>query len=164
MSQPVDLLLVGGLNDLLRSRTPSEILADIQHFKCEVNNIPGSSFAVATLPMPPKISVLASDDHNLSDDLTRDLIELNSSIRQLNLEDSQGKNVCLAPTFHTWGLRSSRRPSKGVGPRNLLENLPSHLPGDWREEAPEDQLHLSDKVRNRMGKSCVKYFMSINQD
>ena len=36
-----------------------------------------------------------------------------------------------------------------------------HRPDQWREEEKEDQLHLSDEARLRMGRCCVEYFKAL---
>ena len=55
--RPVDVLLVGGLNDAMRDRSAEDIIQDIQAFKADVLSLhrdhdagKKSSFAAATLP------------------------------------------------------------------------------------------------------------------
>ena len=36
-----------------------------------------------------------------------------------------------------------------------------HRPDQWREEEKEDQLHLSNEARLRMGRCCVEYFKAL---
>ena len=61
--RPCDVLLVSGYNNLLRGHSPNDIMADIRSFKTEVLKNRGSSFAVATLPLPPCMSKLSDDNY-----------------------------------------------------------------------------------------------------
>ena len=72
--RPVDVLLVGGLNDAMRDRSAEDIIQDIQAFKVDVLSIhrdpdagEKSSFAAATLPSPPKIAVLPMEERKIQD-------------------------------------------------------------------------------------------------
>ena len=159
--RPCDVLLVSGYNNILRGHSPKDIMADIRHFKGEVLKNPGSSFAVATIPLPPCMSKLPEDLYKLTrPDMTERIVDLNDEIMQLNREPGQAMEVHRAPCYHSWGLRSKKLPRE-VGPRNLLEAMTSHSHQDWREARPIDQLHLSDDVRLRMGKAAIKYFCSL---
>ena len=159
--RPCDVLLVSGYNDLVRGRTPERIMSDIRSFKTEVLKIKGSSFAAATIPLPPCMSKLPNDQYKLArPDLTRDIVKLNDMILLMNREPGQSMQTHRAPCFHSWGLNSRRLP-KEIGPRNLLEAMPSHSQPDWRESRPVNQLHLSNEVRIRMGKATVTYFCAI---
>ena len=157
---PCDVLLVGGFIDLVRHRRPKQIIRDARDFKQSVLRVPDSSFAMSTLPLAPSISKLANDRYNLvKEDLTRDIIRLNHMIMEMNNEPGS-MDTSRAPRFQTWGLQSTRSP-RTVGPRNLLETMRAHAQEDWREWRPANQLHLSDRVRIRMGKSTVRYFQAI---
>ena len=159
--RPCDVLLVSGFNDLIRGRTPEQVMSSIRSFKTEVLKIHGSSFAVSTLPLPPSMSKLERDDYRLRrPDLTQEIIRLNDMIMEFNREPGQSMETARAPCFHTWGLTSRRLP-KTIGPRNLLEAMPGHAHLEWRERRPAEQLHLSNEVRVRMGKATVKYFCAI---
>ena len=158
---PVDLILIAGFNNLLDGQTAELVLDEMEHFKEDVLNIPDSTFAACSLPLPPKISWLPEDNYeNNLRDLTDDIIELNYSIKELNNSPGQKDSVRWCPQFHTWGLRSARGPRQ-VGPRRLLEALPAHQQNDWRESRPRNQLHLNQKVRGRMGKAIENYFRHI---
>ena len=160
MHRPLDVLVVAGLNNLAAGHTPILVMDELEEFKRDILKISGSSFAVATLPFPPALAQLPEDKFRVQGNITEDLKTLNFSIRDLNMEGSQSMMVEKAPTFHTWGLRSLPAKKK-VGPRNLMELLPQHRQKDWREERPENQIHLNDRLRLRMGRAVVKYFCSI---
>ena len=142
------MLLVEGLNNVIRGQTQNQIWEEILIFRAAVLRISGSSFAVATLYFPPSLTALPEDNYTLArDDRTTLIRDLNFRIRELNLRGEQPMDVRRAPTFHTWGLRSIRAPR---GPRYVMEALPSHLESEWRERRPADQLHLSDRTRLRI--------------
>ena len=97
-------------------------------------------------------------------DTTPTIIELNYIIRQFNREQAHPEiQTHFAPTFHTWGLKSTKIPVT-QNPRSLMETFSLHRAGEWREQRPVQQLHLSDEARLRMGRSCVKYFQKIYEE
>lgn len=130
---------------------------EMADFQATVHKIapPGmtNSVAIATILLPPKL---------VEFELNRfgDIVELNHGIKVLNQGQPQENfPVRYAPQFHTWGLASRKGGNKH--PRNLLECLPRHRPGQWREYYPEDMLHLCDGARLRMGKACINYFLAL---
>ena len=152
---------VFGLNDLLRNRKVSDIVADMKDFQNTVHRIapPGksNSVAIATLIIPPKLAEIEDD---FEGNRFSDIVELNHQIKMLNQDQPQENfPVRYAPQFHTWGLASRKRKPKF--PRNLLEVLPRHRVGQWREENMEDKLHLNDSTRLRMGKAVIAYFLAL---
>ena len=99
-----------------------------------------NSIAIATLIIPPKTAGL--------DEITGKLekmVDINVGIRELN-----------AALFHTWGMGG--RKGRSTRPRFLLEGMLYHRLDQWREDEKENQLHLSDASRLRMGRCCVEYF------
>ena len=160
--RPCDIHLVSGLNNLLAGQNANQVMTELINFRRAVLHMnEHSSFAVSTLPLPPCMTKLTKDSYKSTRrDLTSELIKLNGLISEFNKETMQTMQVERAPRYHTWGLTSVRVP-RTVGPRNLLEAMPSHAHQDWREGRPSNQLHLSDGVRLRMGKASVKYFEAI---
>ena len=158
---PCDVLIVSGLNDIIRGRLIDNIINDLTTFKEEVLKIRGSSFSVSTIPMAPSITRLEQDTYALhKSNLTEKMIELNDRIIEFNESSEQSMPTTWAPRFHTWGLKSIKIP-RMIGPRNRLEAMPAHAVEDWRERRQANQLHLDDKVRLRMGRAVIKYFKSI---
>ena len=161
LQHPIDLVIVTGFNNLLDGQPPILVHDELQNFRDEIlQEIPGSSVAICTLPFPPSMSLLPNDQYRNSRDLTDDIRELNFLIRDTNESLDQPMPVHYAPLFHTWGLKSTR-PGRLIGPRNIMELLPSHRQQDWRERRPANQLHLCDRLRLRMGKSILRYFEII---
>ena len=166
----VDVLLVAGLNDILRGATDHEILEDIQHFRDSVKSISArsgelyqGSFAAATLPFPPKITVIKDAHRKIVNDRKDLMISLTSMIREFNRSGNHYPVIPtrLAPCFHTWGIRTKKSSTSFTGPRMLMEGWINHRLGSWRETKPKDMLHLDDSVRIRMGKTCLGYFKAI---
>jgi len=105
--RPIDVLLVAGLN--VRSI-------------CIIDET-WSSFAVATLPFPPKLVEFDAETRNQTKSSTnlkgnpmwniqsnyiQILIDLTTSIRELTKADSHPMiPTNLAPCFHTWGILQS---------------------------------------------------------
>ena len=148
--RPVDIVLVAGINNILDGQQPGEVMFEIKEFHREAMRIRGSSFAVATLPFPPCLSILPDDRHTrVKRDATEALKTLNTLIREFNRGNSNDVvDVSRCPLFHTWGLRSVRSSRPDInGPRAIMEYLPAHNPAAWRERKPQDQLHLSDSTR-----------------
>ena len=70
--RPVDVLLVGGLNDVMRGRSLDKIKRDLTNFKRDMTSLKRSCgsivecmFAVATVPYPPKISALPTEQREV---------------------------------------------------------------------------------------------------
>ena len=167
--RPVDVLLVGGVNDVLQGRTAEQVLSDILNFKKSVlslNQDPGSghlsSFAVATVPFPPMMTVMPGESRRIYNNKLLIMVDLTTGIREMN---RNGVNPITGlplgeyntPTFHIWG-REGGAEDKLIGPRNLLETISDVRDKEWREDNHDRMLHLSDKARIRMGRSCIKYF------
>ena len=111
-----------------------------------------SSFAAATLPIPPRLTVLLKDSRKIIKNRGETLVNLNSSIREMNRDEA----LC----FHTWGIRT-RKEKKIVRARYLMESWLAHRLSKWREHKPKDMLHLRDRARVRMGISVVNYFKAL---
>ena len=67
--RPVDVLLVGCLNDVMRGRTFLQIKEDLEKFKKDVISLKRApeagdkcTFAVSTPPYPPKVVALPSEE------------------------------------------------------------------------------------------------------
>ena len=68
-----------------------------------------------------------------------------------------------APRFYTWGLKDVKN-NKRVKICPIGERLASKVgvrKTHYREDKASNMLHLNDKKRLDMGKSCIKYFMYI---
>ena len=120
-----------------------------------------SSFAAATLPFPPRLTVLLKDSRKIIKNRRETLVNLNSSIREMNRDEHHpSMPTLLAPCFHTWGIRT-RKGKRIVGPRYLMESWLTQQLSEWREHKPKDMLHLRDRARVRIGRSVVNYFKAL---
>ena len=156
MGRPIDVLLCSGLNDILAGLSPHQIIDKMAHFRTQVEllgargNSEPNSFAVCTVPLPPKCTRLPADNYRPATDRTEDIKQLNEMILSFNTGGGCPFKSKLAPRYHTWGLENSsiRAPA-----------LDRHREWEWREEEVENMLHLKDSTRLRMGKSAMKYFL-----
>ena len=152
--RPMDVLLVGGLNNVIKGSDGQSIMNGLKHF-VDLVTWQGTRYhpetpntcAIATLPYPPCLCWLDDDGpvpegfHNH----IRNVKWLNYRIEELNA--SSGVKV---PKFHTFGIRKFTRHGKSTT-RHRLEH--------WREERRADKLHLTDKERMKMGRQVNKYFL-----
>ena len=154
----VDVLLVCGLNDVLRNRSVEQVLKAYKDLQETVHRVAPAnqrnSVAIATLIIPPKIAGLDDVSGKL-----KKMVDINAGVRELNAAQPQEYPVKLAPLFHTWGMGG--RKGRSTRPRFLLEGMQYHRPDQWREDEKENQLHLSDATRLRMGRCCVEYFKAL---
>ena len=89
--KPVDVLLVGRLNDVMRGRSLDKIKRDLTNFKRDVTLLKRScgdivecTFAVATVPYPPKISALPTEQREVEANRFDTLSKMTDFIRELN--------------------------------------------------------------------------------
>ena len=160
--RPLDVLAVVGLNDLLRGHSVDRIIYDLKSLQSLVHRLapPGeiNSIAIATVLIPPK---LADMQHFYNGNRLSDIVNLNFQIMELNENQQQSPlPVRFAPKFHSWGKCSSKA-NLSTAPRYLMENLPKHRYNQWREDVPEEMLHLDDQNRLRMGRACIGYFKAL---
>ena len=147
-ANPIDAVLCAGLNDIRAGLSIDVIMSKIRLIGKLVGTINNSSFAVCTLPIPPSMAAFENSIVGLNDRI----LELNNS-----MEETQAWRV---PQFHSWGRRGIRLPPT-ENPRNRLQAMPTFRDSHWREKNPQDQLHMADGVRLRMGKAILKYFEVI---
>ena len=156
--RPMRVLLIAGLNDLLKGGDFNSVVQEIKTFWHNVtyqNHVhPGLSnqFTVATMLNPPKM-VWLPDDGPIPHghiDYSDVLSELNSWIDKFNAENNQR---CV-PRFHTWGTRTTTRMIGGV-----KQVVKAHRWNEWRQSEPRhDMLHMTDKMRVKMGRQVVRFF------
>ena len=156
---PMRILVVAGLNDLIKGGTKGTVMEGIKEFKKVVdeNNRyhPGAAnqFAVAPLLMPPKL-VWYLDNGPPPPRHTnrlRELVELNNEIFEFNAQNGL-PNV---PHINLLGVRRLKQWNQDGSWRHVVH----HRMGQWREtEARNDKLHLKDAMRVRLGKMVMSYF------
>ena len=160
--RPMRVLLVGGLNDLLKG-------GDFEFVKTEIKRLgdnisyqnryhPGltNEFSVATLLNPPKMVWFPDNGppppgHK---DRQQDLVQLNEWISTYN---SRNDRLCV-PRFHNLGTRTTTKRVNGT-----QQVFKTHRWNEWRQSEPRhDMLHLGDQMRVKMGKQILKFFEGEN--
>ena len=147
--RPMDVILVGGLENLSRGYPVDSVMRAFEHFvrlvKWQGKKFhPGvkNTCAIATIPYAPKICWLsnAPTPPNFNDRV--------ESVKRVNamVEELNWRSGIKVPNFTTFGIRNM---VKG----GILKNLHRH--SHWQE----DQLNLNDMHRLKMGKQVVKYFL-----
>ena len=106
--RPVDVLLVGCLNDVMRGRTFLQIKEDLEKFKKDVISLKRAPeagdkcpFAVSTPPYPPKVVALPSEERPVQENRFETLSSLTGFIRELNSADNNSSGSFYAHLFHT---------------------------------------------------------------
>ena len=144
----------------------------IQAFKeTVVRRADGSTFAIFTLPFAQHLVDIEpkpnSQAWNLGPKAMR-MFRLNELIKAENRVPAHfckvvNPRMCQnAPKFHTWGLMSDPRVTRDHECRgNWFDRICGYRLGDWREFPLNKKLHFNDRVRLRVGKCTIKYFMSL---
>jgi hypothetical protein len=163
---PLDVLVAGGINDIINHAGAGEIIKQLTDWKAEVTSWnPESTFSVCTMPYPPSITFLSQDYHLHREavknrDKTAVINELNPAIVQLNQQGPQGNITARAPRLTTWGLRQSlvELNNNNAEVNRSVGRLTAHRSRQWRERQSDRQLHFDDRSRFRLGKATVAYF------
>ena len=176
-TNPMDVVLVAGLNNILRGETEEQIMSRFYNFMIAVaensrkhHNHGHSSFAVATLIYPPKLTWFDEDGQmpypestnkiEMMKSLNNKIINFNNALR-LNLWQPKtisesGPADSSAPKFHHMGIETVYRRHRGRIIRKTKH--------DWRKWRHTEQrplmLHLNDKERAKMGRIINYYFAS----
>ena len=159
---PMDVLLIAGLNNLVRGYSPESILRQYDHlvqyvmyqahkFHPEQHN----TCTIGTLYYPPQLCWLPSEGkpppgfrNNLSA-----MQYLNHEIERLNYESR-----LKSPNFTVFGLRGGGKYTMDVHGSWAWKDLTHYRFGDWREQERCNMLHLNDSTRMKMGRWVGKFF------
>ena len=157
-SRPMRLLLVAGLNNLLKGGNIETLTSQIRRFGDNVkyqdfrSPCKSNSFAVAPLLLAPKLVWFPENGNHSPKYVNRieEVEEVNDWINVYNMNNN-AKDV---PEFHNMGIRLNKRVVNGV-----QTEFKTHCWHEWRSsEGREDKLHLADYWRVKMGQDVVKYF------
>ena len=158
--RPMRILLVAGLNDLIRGGTRESVMSAIRDLQTKINQQnrynPGSrnQFAVAPLVCPPKLVWYPDSGpmpHGHAGNRRDEIDLLNNDILSFNAQNG----LVHVPHFNTLGVRRTKLWYEDGSWRSILQ----HRMNNWRaSEAPHDKLHLVDSLRVRMGQMVLKYF------
>ena len=158
--RPMRILLVAGLNDLVKGGSRDSVMSAITEFRSAVDHQnryhPGAQnqFAVSPLLCPPKL-VWYEDNGPIPQDhlgnRREELDLLNNDILSFNAQSG----LVHIPHFNTLGVRRTKLWYEDGSWRNILQHRWNH----WRaSEAVSDKLHLVDGLRVKMGRMVLKYF------
>ena len=164
--RPMRILLVGGLNNLIKGGDFESLTTQYKRFGHNVSyqgsfQHPGrtSSFAVAPLLPAPKLvwfpdnGATSPSYRNRRDEVTR----INEWVKTFNMKNG----IHQVPAFNTLGTRTCKKKMEG----GKLVDFKTHRWNLWRaSEGREDKLHLVDKERVRMGQYVLKYFQGERRD
>ena len=167
--RPIDVVLVGGVNNWLQGQEREQVMSELKTFKDIVIRTGKemgheNTFAVCTNILPPAVSRLAYDRQCRLEDWrnrTVDIMFVNDFIRDLNREGEYACYTRHAPQMHCYGLRR-------VPENHLLQNydtyvgsLNQHRLAAWREWDMDRMVHLSDLFRLRAGKAVMRYLSRL---
>lgn len=157
--RPMRILLVAGLNDLLKGGNMESLTNSILTLKNAIDDqnqyhpATPNELVVSTLLNPPILTWFPDTGEpprghkNRLDEITR--------INQWIVEFNEGYGHS-TPRFHRFGIRSGRKMVGGV-------SVPMHVHQlkKWRQTEPVgERLHLNDYWRVRLGGAVVKHFQS----
>ena len=164
-TRPLDVVLVGGYNDLVQGHSRDFIVWELQKFANMVleagsNLHPDSpnTVAIATLMYPPQLAWFPDNGPYPTYNYTNNLEKINFinlQIRALNVANTVPKY----PGFHTYGVRKSTKVRFDRYGQQYTTVVKSHRWEHWREQDPAYMLHLRNDRRFKMGKAINNYFI-----
>ena len=151
--RPMDIMLIGGINNIIRGATGPSIVDAFRHF-INLVEYQGEKYhpeepntcVIGTLYYPPKLCWFEDDGSappSFQNHL-RNMRWLNLQIERLNFESG-----LKAPNFPTLGVRKVTKNGRGRT-KHRLEH--------WREDERSEMLHLRDDQRAKMAKQVARYF------
>lgn len=148
-TRPMDVLVVGGLDNIIRGQTGPSIVKALEHlvdlivWQGRSHPEEPNTCAIATLPYPPRICWLKENEEAPTnfDNQLRNIKWLNRKIEEINL-----KSGVKVPKFHSFGVRKMTRFGK---------QTTKHRPEHWRE----DGMELSDDQRIKLGRQVGRFFL-----
>ena len=153
--RPQRVMLVAGLNDLIKCGDVDQFKEEVLRFEAQVvaqnrYHVPKTNvFIVAPLLNPPKLCWFPDNGPEPPgfNNRLEEFQNINLWIKEFNSRNG----ITGLPSFRAWGTRSWTDWSGQV--------RKTHRWGEWRKSEPvADKLHLSDKMRSKMGQSVVKFF------
>ena len=159
---PMDVLMLAGLNNLVRGHSPESILRQYDHlvqyvmyqahkFHPELHN----TCTIGTLYYPPQLCWLPTEGKPPTGfrNTLSDMQYLNYEIERLN-QESRLKS----PNFTVFGLRGGVKYVMDKHGSWSWRDQTHYRFGDWREQERCNMLHLKDSMRMKMGRWVEKFF------
>ena len=153
------ILLVAGLNDLVKGGNKDTVMQNIQHFSQTVeaqnryHSGERNEFAVAGILNPPKLAWHKDNHAPPRGYINRlgELTQLNEEISRFNTDNG----MFCSPGFQNVGVRTTKIWHED----GSWSDFKAHRWQEWRRTEPDhDKLHLNDRMRIKMGQMVVKYF------
>ena len=151
--RPMDIMLIGGINNIIRGSSGPSIVNAFRHF-VNLVDYQGEKYhpeepntcVIGPLYYPPKLCWFEDDGQvppSFQNHL-RNMRWLNQQIENINRESG-----LKAPNFPTMGVRKVTKYGRGRT-RHRFEH--------WREANRSDMLHLRDDQRTKMARQVARYF------
>ena len=157
-TRPMDILLIGGLENIANGAKNASIMTAYEHFVKLVMTQSDlfhpetpNTCGIATMIYPPKLCWL-EDDGNTPDNY----VNKYEQVRSLNLhiEDLNERSGVKVPNFTTHGIRKNW---------NMGRPCTKHRWEQWREEGRSSKLNLKDSVRIKIVRQIEKYFQFVTK-
>ena len=172
---PLDVICTLGLNDVANAPINNNNIAaahvDINLTAMELRDAVlecspegfQNSFALCTLPFPPKFTSVTANCNSDTRLRTELLSALNNSFKSINKDvaASTGFKTDSCPLFHTYGLKCRKSNLQSAQNLGTPISATGHRYSCYREQKIENMLHLDDYTRVKMGVSVNNYFLHL---
>ena len=160
----IDVLLVAGLNNLLKGEKGEELMYKLCSFRDTVmrqslkyHPDAPNTFAVATLLYAPQLCWFPDDGPVPSASYENRLEELqwiNTELIKFNAMNG----VVSVPHVHKFGIRVDNKSKRDMYGNVTVHHRLMHKWEQWREVERDRMVHLEEKKRVDLGRSINKYF------
>ena len=160
----IDVLLVAGLNNVLKGDRVEVIKDKIEFFRDTVmrqnyhHPDKPNTFAVATLLYPPQLCWYPDNGPIPSPATYTNRLDEMQWLNHELLEFNDNNRVVGVPHVHKFGVHIDNRTSKDKYGQVQVRHRVAHKWEQWREKDKRQMLHLDDKRRICLGLSINKYF------
>lgn len=164
-TRPMDVMLIAGLNNLVKGWKPDEMLREYDYlvqsvmyqahkYHPELHN----TCAIGTLYYPPQLCWFPGQGNCPTDfsDHLQSMQYLNHEIERLNQESG-----LKSPNFPVFGVRGAGKHTLDRNGNWVWRDTTHHRYEHWRETEYRDMLHLTDEKRMKMGRWVGKYFEKV---
>ena len=160
----IDVLLVAGLNNLVKGDGVEELFTKFGYFRDLVewqankyHPAIKNTFAVATLLYAPQLCWFVDDGPPPYPTYRNRLSEMQWLTTTL-LEFNKKNGVPRFPHVHKFGVRIDNKTSRDEYGNVEVRHRTCHKWEQWREEEKGRMLHLTDQRRFLLGRAVNKYF------
>jgi hypothetical protein len=166
----MDVLLVAGLNDVVKGHTRNYIMQCIkdmrkavekqaEDYHPEVKN----TFAVSSLLYPPQICWFEDNGPVPYPGYKNNLEKVDWINKEID-KDNKDNAIEFAPGLNTFGVRTDNKRRTDRFGNITVQHTTTHRWGEWREKEKGNMLHLSDKRRVAVGKHISSYFTNCTNN